>query len=205
MLYKANPIYIENTIKKQKGVAESILMKLKSLGFTAVVAGGAPRDWFLGKIASDLDFFVDNASSCGKEFDVFDFCDQLDVECKEIEPTGVYELNKRLDSVVEFKFNNVSCQIITLKSDQEDDYVSSDQIHSTFPANVGKVSYKQNSNGDFVIEGTEEFYFAHKYKILDFEPSKLYNKYYKTKIRKKFKDYALVLRRPSPKLHMSLS
>jgi hypothetical protein len=46
------------SIEKQKAVAEEVLNKLESFDPTCILAGGAPRDWFFGNEATDLDFFV---------------------------------------------------------------------------------------------------------------------------------------------------
>lgn len=46
------------TIDKQKRVAEKVLAKLETFDPTCILAGGAPRDWFFGNVASDLDFYV---------------------------------------------------------------------------------------------------------------------------------------------------
>lgn len=51
---------MKERIQKQKKLAFSVLEKLKELGFFAVVAGGAPRDWFFNRPAKDIDIFVQN-------------------------------------------------------------------------------------------------------------------------------------------------
>lgn len=46
------------SIDKQKQVAKYVLEKLKFLDCYAILAGGACRDWYLGKEATDLDFYL---------------------------------------------------------------------------------------------------------------------------------------------------
>jgi len=46
------------TIQKQMEIADKILDKLETFDPTCILAGGAPRDWYFGKLATDLDFFV---------------------------------------------------------------------------------------------------------------------------------------------------
>lgn len=46
-----------NTIKHQKQVADKVLAAIESFDLTCVVAGGAPRDWYLGRQATDIDLF----------------------------------------------------------------------------------------------------------------------------------------------------
>lgn len=45
-------------IKHQQEVAKEVLHKLEILDPYCILAGGAPRNWFLGKEANDLDFYV---------------------------------------------------------------------------------------------------------------------------------------------------
>lgn len=45
-------------IDKQKKVASEVLQKLESFDPTCILAGGAPRDWYFGNVANDLDFYV---------------------------------------------------------------------------------------------------------------------------------------------------
>lgn len=45
------------TIEQQKKVAQEIYEKLKIIDPYALLAGGAPRDWYFGSLANDLDFY----------------------------------------------------------------------------------------------------------------------------------------------------
>ena len=45
-------------IEHQKAVAKSVLNKLQTLDLYVVLAGGACRDWWLDKEATDLDFYL---------------------------------------------------------------------------------------------------------------------------------------------------
>ena len=44
-------------LEKQKEIAQTVYTKLKQVDPYAVLAGGAPRDWYFGEIANDLDFY----------------------------------------------------------------------------------------------------------------------------------------------------
>lgn len=46
------------SIDKQKQIAEEVLHKLEIIDPHCILAGGAPRNWFLGKEANDLDFYI---------------------------------------------------------------------------------------------------------------------------------------------------
>ena len=45
-------------IQEQQKVADVVLSLLETLDPKAVLAGGAPRDWYFGKEATDLDFYL---------------------------------------------------------------------------------------------------------------------------------------------------
>lgn len=49
---------IAERIEHQKYIADGILDKLFPIDPYCICAGGAPRDWYLGKVASDLDIFI---------------------------------------------------------------------------------------------------------------------------------------------------
>ena len=45
-------------IAEQMKIAANILLRLRCISSTSLLAGGAPRDWFLGNTARDLDFYI---------------------------------------------------------------------------------------------------------------------------------------------------
>lgn len=45
-------------VEDQMGVANKVLSLLFPIDPHSIVAGGAPRDWYLGKEANDIDVFV---------------------------------------------------------------------------------------------------------------------------------------------------
>lgn len=50
-------------VRKQKAIAKLILNKLDFPEYEVALAGGAPRDWYLGEKANDLDIFICNVPS----------------------------------------------------------------------------------------------------------------------------------------------
>ena len=44
-------------IEQQKQSAKAVLDKLRCLDNRAIIAGGAPRDWYFSKLANDIDIF----------------------------------------------------------------------------------------------------------------------------------------------------
>lgn len=50
-------------IEEQKGIADEIYTKLKVIDPYCILAGGAPRDWYFGNTANDLDFYFHSGGS----------------------------------------------------------------------------------------------------------------------------------------------
>ena len=44
-------------IEQQKQTAKKVLSKIKALDSRAIIAGGAPRDWYFNNLANDIDIF----------------------------------------------------------------------------------------------------------------------------------------------------
>ncbi len=52
------------TIEQQKQIADEILEKIFLMDSYAIVAGGAPRDWYFNRVAEDIDvFFYENVTT----------------------------------------------------------------------------------------------------------------------------------------------
>lgn len=49
---------IRSQIEKEKSIADAVLERLEIIDPTCILAGGAPRDWWLGTTANDLDFYI---------------------------------------------------------------------------------------------------------------------------------------------------
>lgn len=45
-------------IEQEKSIADAILERLEIIDPTCILAGGAPRDWWMGTTANDLDFYI---------------------------------------------------------------------------------------------------------------------------------------------------
>ena len=45
-------------IEEQKAIANEILEKIEIIDKNCILAGGAPRDWWVGVLANDLDFYL---------------------------------------------------------------------------------------------------------------------------------------------------
>lgn len=57
-------------VRKQMFIAEQILDKVRSLDGSATIAGGAARDWYMNKLATDIDIFYHFHASNSHEKDL---------------------------------------------------------------------------------------------------------------------------------------
>lgn len=115
------PTVQELLIEKQKSVANIVLDRLEIIDPTAILAGGAPRDWWLGRSGNDLDFYVYTRGSAE------DYKKQLigvGLYGEEIQPQGhnaradregKYASMPGLESVHETMYNGHKIQIMRMR------------------------------------------------------------------------------------------
>lgn len=108
-------------IEQQKQVANKILKKLKMIDPCAILAGGAPRDWYFGNEANDLDFyFVSSAVSTGAV--IAQLNEAFDVKVRQLceagtgEHSQMYKTMAFLRAIYETEVDGVKVQFIQLKS-----------------------------------------------------------------------------------------
>lgn len=164
----------------QQEKANQILALVEQLDPTAIIAGGAPRDWYFGKVASDIDIFMYfrpdlplgelHSFMLNKGFEVDFVGDQ--------EEQFNYKLNPNIRCVFQLDYKGEKVQLVMLNK-------PSWGIVDTFAINICKIWYKRGK-----INTTKNFLFAIKNKIL-IKEGELYasTAKYELKIRDKFKDY----------------
>ncbi len=146
-------------IQLQKQIAEDVLKKLYLIDPHAIVAGGAVRDWFFEKPASDIDVFfhvkpqITNTTlnrmffECGIHTEV--------VHTWEEDPTGLYKRNPHIKQVMEFSENGQKIQLIQMT---ESTYNS---VVPHFPLNICKAWFK---GGESYF--SKEFHWSKKYNVI---------------------------------------
>lgn len=120
--------------------ADDALKKIRPIDPNAIVAGGAPRDWFLGRTPSDIDLFV----YCSKDrMGITTFGDLLgglftDVdEVKLIDPSdSQYKMNPYLSTVHDLRFVDKHLQIMRM------DRPTYTSVVQEFPLSISKIWYK---------------------------------------------------------------
>ena len=170
-------------IEKQKNVADNLLAKLELADPFCIVAGGAPRDWYLGKQASDIDVFIHLKEGLTRGVAI-EWLDKLgfnDYEFlgREILDDSMYKSNPYLKYVIEGHLEDVRYQVMIMK---EPTFKS---VIPEFPISMSKIWYKNGRiNPEFIFKKGMENKFILKTSELYKDGDK-----YIDKIRKKFPDY----------------
>lgn len=63
MINETQEVTVEDKIRVQQLEADLAISIVREAGGEAIVAGGAPRDWFFGNSANDIDVFVENSGN----------------------------------------------------------------------------------------------------------------------------------------------
>jgi|SRR4028118_202838 hypothetical protein len=171
-------------IEHQKLVADKVLEKLELLDRWCIVAGGAPRDWYLGNEAKDIDVYLYDsrktyvyASQREGLLKALGF--EIDSKHEDWTVPELYKSNHYIAHLYNSTFLGETVQIIFVS---EPTFVS---VIDTFPISISKVWYKGGE-----VYTTDDFDRSIKHKILyktvdSYEED---NKYL-LKIREKFSDY----------------
>lgn len=161
--------------------AKRMLSNLRVICPSAVVAGGAPRDWHFGKPAKDIDCYITDV----KLEQVQNLFKMIGVKIKEVkkgENRGAYARDNNLELVVDFRYMFLDFQLMLMQGTTISETVDN------FPISICKITY----DGRFV-EPLYEFKVAESAKVLliDNTRYKLDDPYI-VKIIKKFPDYEIM-------------
>lgn len=115
------------TIEKQKEVADYFLNKLQEKDHHCMIAGGAPRDWYIGRVAKDIDVFVDT------DFTHTELEGIIGLQVTDLTLPPEYEGNPNINSVFETRYFGQTVQIITVKT--------LDNLIEDFPVNISQAYY----------------------------------------------------------------
>ncbi len=170
----------------QREVADEILDKLSGIGIDAFLAGGAPRDWYFEKDASDLDFFFDSDGSTREQVmerleaaGIGVLRPSLSWQVTENVPAG-YSGNPDLEFVIEAAFKGERMQFMGVKD--------TSTVVENFPLSLCQATYK-----DGAITTTRLFELGLQENMI-FRTGKEYNSKqdYFAKIKQKFPNFTYV-------------
>lgn len=175
------------TIDYQKKIAFDILHKFEAFDPTCILAGGAPRDWYFGNIAKDLDFYVYFRPDL-QSYYIQKILDSTKIKFYprgESEFPDSYKRNPYLKSVYEANYKGEKVQVMFM------DKPTFECVVDLFPFGICQAWWKGED-----IFVTKNFEVSVSHKILQLL-NELYNDEdgYIEKIRNKFPDYLYIGKR----------
>ena len=168
-------------IEHQKWAADTMLDKLYSIDPFAIVAGGAPRDWTFGKLASDIDIFFHCGQNTLTTIDAR--LESVGVAYTELKLGGSipewYKRNPHLKGVYCLEIEGVKVQLMRM------DEPTFGAVLPHFPLSICHTWYKNKT-----IHLERHFKRSVKHKAI-YKTSEIYNDShaYIEKILKKFPEY----------------
>ncbi|ASJ79211.1 tRNA nucleotidyl transferase/poly(A) polymerase [Curvibacter phage P26059A] len=160
--------------------AKRMLSNLWVLCPTAVVAGGAPRDWYFGKPAKDIDCYITDV----KLEQVQNLFKMIGVKIKEVkkgENRGEYARDNNLELVVDFRYMFLDFQLMLMQG------TTVGRTIDRFPVSICKIEYDGTR-----VEPSYEFAVAEAAKVLLIDKRYKLDDPYIVKIIKKFPDYEIM-------------
>lgn len=148
------------SIAAQQVIAKGLLYSLEVVDPSCIIAGGAPRDWYLGREASDLDVFI----YLRPDLSWFYLEKQLGRALPDVKFSRddwkrklpeCYKNNPHIRAVLNFTFRGQSCQLVVMNKP------TFKCVVPKFPLSICMVWYKGGK-----IRITEEFRRSVKYKSI---------------------------------------
>lgn len=169
-------------IEKQKRVADIILEKLTAVDPYAIVAGGAPRDWYFNKEATDIDVYIHVSlnvlnKDVKRQIEVCGFTVLSEKDGKNIPED--YKLNPNIRTVINTTLEGEDIQIMVMLKP------TFDSVVDKFAVSLSKIWYK---NGKVNI--TKDFEISVKHSVM-YKCSDLYGDSHKyiQKLKNKFPEF----------------
>lgn len=171
----------QEKIEHQKFVADTFLDKMFPIDPYCIVAGGAPREWHFGKVASDIDLFFYTGHRAMGCIDAM--LKSVGVEYTDVQVGGAipewYKLNPHLKGVYNVVYQGVKIQLIRM------DKHTHDCVIPNFPLSICHAWYK-----NYKIHLEKPFIRGEKFKAI-YKTAEIYNDEhaYVQKILAKFPDW----------------
>ena len=146
-----------HSLEEQKNIAKEVLHKLEIIDPLTILAGGAPRDWFFGNKANDLDFYI-HVDECMSNTQLR--FDRLGLKLKPMEwdesKTGkMYKCMEHLKRIYEGVYKGQKIQIMVMYKP------TTTCVVSHFGTSVCKAWWK-----GYDVKVTLEFLVSHYLKII---------------------------------------
>ena len=167
-------------IKLQQDIAQEILSKLEILDPYGILAGGAPRSWYLGKPANDLDFYI-CFCPCNMESRLKPLGLQVSrMSCERLQNSAYPEMQK-IQDIFEGDFNGQAYQIMVMSE------LTMNCVVSEFGTSVCEAWWKHGR-----IQVTDAFKLSHFLKTIYTKPDYSAKVKHVDKMRRYFPNYKVV-------------
>jgi hypothetical protein len=175
-------------IEQQKQIADEVLEKIELMCPRAIIAGGAPRDWYFGTPANDIDLYVTTSGDTqgvllsqlsrlfkGSEFDLkFEWSKE-----KEQERQSTYKVMKTLRRIIDFEYKGVKFQLMEMNTLQD-----LFGVVDSFSTSICKAWYKCGQ-----IKRTQDFRLTEKTKIMFLNEDYEWSDPHPAKMKERFPSY----------------
>ena len=176
-------------IARQKEIADIILEKLEIIDPSCILAGGAPRDWYMGVPANDLDFYLhlnrhntldSNTKSLEGVLGFLGISDLKNISAKEMtDSNGDYAKMSHLRTVYETTYRSVKVQFMVMYEP------TSDSVVDHFGCSLSKAWYKPSRG----LVTTEEFLYSLKTGVIYHNVDITFKEKYYKKMKSRFSQY----------------
>lgn len=119
-------------IVQQKKAANEVLAKIREVFPTAVVMGGAPRDWYMLKPCSDIDVYFTSKW----KLDAGTHLRNLGFDVTQVNKSDIYTGNKFIKTVWQCQYNQEQIQFVEVTCSEV-------AVMQEFPFGICKISYAE--------------------------------------------------------------
>jgi len=169
------------TIEQQKALADRILDGLKVISPYAILAGGAPRDWYFNEKANDLDFYLYTSAmtlhAAKKQLAKVLGIDSSQIKTKSRIDSSLYATMQCLRTILDVEGFDMPVQIMLLNK-PKDEF----KVVDVMSTSICKIFYHEGK-----IIPKQEFMLTVKTKIIFLDEGYSWSDPHPTKIVNRFK------------------
>lgn len=168
------------SIETQKALVDDLLTKLEVISPYVILAGGAPRDWYLGEVAQDLDIYIYSSAETIATFQKqlkyatgIEFKHNWELQAND---RSLYTSMPQLRRVFEAEMNGEKVQIMQLNNPRDEF-----KVVDNMSTSVCKAWYKSGNiylKDDFKLTiATNTMFLSEGYSWADPHPKKMLNRF----------------------------
>lgn len=175
---EGNAITMSEEVRFQVAAANNILDKIEIISPYAILAGGAPRDWYFGNKANDLDFYFTSSSSTLRavEKQLETQFGDIKLQYSNVNESPIYKHMKFLKRIITTEIHGIPVQFMQL-NDISDTF----KVVDAMSVSICKAWYKGytlHTTRDFKItEASKIMFLSDGYSWCDPHPKKMHERF----------------------------